>query len=122
MRREWLVWIALGVVSGVGMAMAAWLLTSPVEPPPIRIPFMDKVYHVVMFACLAGPGIVALPKRYQWFWLAHMAALGVGIEIVQARTNVGRSGDVLDFVADCVGIALAWGLGRMLRRRFETVA
>ena len=119
MRRDRMVWSGLGVLSGLGMAVAAYLLIAPNVGPPPAIPFQDKIFHVVMFGCLTGPGVLVLPRRYLWFWLAHMAALGAGIEIVQAQGDEGRSGDVLDFIADCVGIAAAVVVGRGLRGRFE---
>ena len=122
LRRGTVTWGVIGVISGLGMAMAAQLLIAPDVGPPPMFPFQDKVFHVVMFGCLTGPGVLVLPRRYLWFWLAHMVALGGGIEIVQARGGEGRSGDVLDFIADCVGIAAALGVGRWLRTRFELVA
>ena len=112
-------WAALGVVSGLGMALAAWLFIAPDAGPPPAIPFQDKIFHAVAFACLTGPAVLVLPRRYLWFWVAHMMALGGGIEIVQARGDEGRSGDVLDFAADVVGIGVALGMGRWLRARFE---
>ncbi len=112
-------WAGLGVVSGLGMALAAWLFIAPDVGPPPAIPFQDKIFHAVAFACLAGPGVLVLPRRYLWFWVAHMVALGGGIELVQARGDEGRSGDVLDFAADVVGILVALGVGRWLRARFE---
>lgn len=119
MRRERLMWGVLGVLSGLGMAVAAYLLIAPNVGPPPAIPFQDKIFHAVMFGCLTGPGVLVLPRKYLWFWVAHMIALGAGIEIVQARGDEGRSGDVLDFIADCMGIAAALGVGRWLRGRFE---
>jgi hypothetical protein len=112
-------WAGLGVVSGLGMALAAWLFIAPEVGPPPAIPFQDKIFHAVAFACLTGPGVLVLPRRYLWFWVAHMVALGGGIELVQARGDEGRSGDVLDFAADVVGILVALGVGRWLRARFE---
>lgn len=112
-------WAGLGVVSGLGMALAAWLFIAPDVGPPPAIPFQDKIFHAVAFACLTGPGVLVLPRRYLWFWVAHMVALGGGIELVQARGDEGRSGDVLDFAADVVGIFVALGVGRWLRARFE---
>jgi len=112
-------WTGLGVVSGLGMALAAWLFIAPDVGPPPAIPFQDKIFHVVAFACLTGPGVLVLPRRYLWFWVAHMVALGGGIELAQARGDEGRSGDVLDFAADVVGILVALGVGRWLRARFE---
>ena len=66
--------------------------------------------------------MLVLPKRYLWFWLAHMVVLGAGIEWAQARSDLGRSGDVVDFIADCVGIAVAYGVGRWVRGQFERSA
>ncbi len=112
-------WAGLGVVSGLGMALAAWLFIAPDVGPPPAIPFQDKIFHALAFVCLTGPGVLVLPRRYLWFWVAHMVALGGGIELVQARGDEGRSGDVLDFAADVVGILVALGVGRWLRARFE---
>lgn len=112
------VWAGLGIVSGLGMALAAWLLIAPDVGPPPAIPFQDKIFHAVAFACLTGPAVLVLPRQYLWFWLAHMIALGAGIELVQARMGEGRTGDPLDFAADVVGVLLALAVGRWLRRRF----
>ena len=109
-------WSILGVVSGLGLAIAAWLLIAPTPGPPPTIPFQDKIFHVLAFGCLTGPAVLVLPPRYHWFWLAHMAALGGGIELVQGRMGQGRTADPLDFVADLVGIGLAVLIGRSLRR------
>ena len=116
---ERLMWAGLGAVSGLGMALAAWLFIAPDVGPPPAIPFQDKIFHAVAFACLTGPGVLVLPRRYLGCWVAHMVALGGGIELVQARGDEGRSGDVLDFAADVVGIVAALGVGRWLRARFE---
>lgn len=119
MRRETLIGVVLGVISGLGMALAAFLLIAPDVGPPPLLPFQDKLFHAMAFACLTGPAVLVLPRQYLWFWLAHMVALGGGIEVAQSMGDEGRSGDVLDFVADCVGVAAALGVGRWLRRRFE---
>ena len=112
-------WAALGVMSGLGMALAAWLFIAPDVGPPPAIPFQDKIFHAAAFACLTGPAVLVLPPRYLWFWVAHMMALGGGIEIAQAQGDDGRSGDVLDFAADVLGIVVALEVGRWLRARFE---
>lgn len=114
--------VVLGAVSGFGMALAAWVFVAPVSDAPPGFPFQDKVYHALAFACLTLPGVLVLPRRYLWFWLAHMVVLGAGIEWVQSRSNVMRSADVVDFIADCVGIAVAYGVGRWVRGQFERSA
>ena len=120
-RRDTVIHVVLGVGSGTCMALAAFLLIAPdVGPPPV-FPFQDKVFHAIAFACLTGPAVLVLPRKYLWFWLAYMVALGVGIEIVQAMGDNGRSASVSDFLADLVGIAVALGVGRLIRARVETL-
>jgi hypothetical protein len=111
--------VIFGVCSGLCMALAAWLLIAPDVAPPSAVPFQDKVFHVVAFCALTGPAVLALPRRYMWFWAAHMLALGAGIEIVQTLGGEGRAGSVWDFLADVAGVAVALGLGRLIRSRFE---
>ena len=119
MGRETAIRVVLGAISGLGMALAAYLLIAPDVGPPPAIPFQDKIFHAVAFGCLTGPAVLVLPRQYLWFWLAHMVALGGGIEIVQSMGDEGRSGDVFDFLADCAGIAAAAGIGRWIRGRYE---
>ncbi len=121
-RTTWITWAVLGAISGFGMALASWLLLAPnVGPPPV-FPYQDKVFHIIAFGCLTGPAVLALPRHSLWFWLAHMIALGAGIEVVQAKMGEGRSGDPLDFLADCIGIVLAALIARLIRRNFEQPA
>jgi hypothetical protein len=117
--RETVLHLTLGIGSGLAMALAAYLLiASPVGPPPV-IPFQDKVFHAIVFAALTGPAVLVLPRKYLSFWVAHMIALGAGIEIVQPMADNGRSGSTWDFLADLAGIAFALGVGRAIRARVE---
>ncbi len=117
--REIVIFAVLGVGSGLAMALAAYLLIAPpVGPPPVS-PGQDKLFHAIVFAALTGPGVLVLPRKYLWFWVAHMIALGAGIEIVQPMADNGRSGSVWDFLADLAGIAVALGIGRVIRGRVE---
>jgi hypothetical protein len=99
------------------MALAAFLLITPDVGPPPAFPFQDKVFHAVAFACLTAPAVLVLPRKYLLFWLAHMIALGGGIEVVQSLGDNGRTGSVWDFLADLAGIAVALGIGRAIRSR-----
>ena len=115
--RETIIFAILGVGSGLAMALAAYLLIAPQVGPPPVIPFQDKLAHMVVFAALPSPAVLALPRKYLWFWVAHMGALGLGIEIVQPMAENGRTGSMWDFLVDLAGIALAVGIGRAIRAR-----
>ena len=111
--------LVLGACSGGAMALAAFLLIAPQVGPPPAFPFQDKVFHAICFAALTGPAVLVLPPKYLGFWLAHMVMLGAGIEVVQSMGDNGRAGSVWDFMADLLGIAIALGVGRMIRTRIE---
>ena len=76
-------------------------------------PGSDKVVHLLLFAALAATARwcfgALLPA------LVAVAAYAPVSELVQALLLPGRSGDPLDVVADLVGAALGWTLGRRLR-------
>ena len=72
------------------MAYAAFILIAPDVGPPPLFPYQDKVFHAVAFAALTAPAVLVLPVRYLVFWVAHMAALGSGIEVVQAMGGGAR--------------------------------
>ncbi|HEX5007994.1 MAG TPA: hypothetical protein VFV70_12825 [Hyphomonadaceae bacterium] len=117
--RETVIFAGLGIGSGLAMALAAYLLIAPQVGPPPVIPFQDKLFHAIVFAALTGPAVLVLPRKYLWFWVAHMLALGAGIEIVQPMADTGRTGSLWDFLADLAGIALALGFCRAIRSRVE---
>ena len=114
-RPERLAQLVIAFCSGGAMAYAAYVLTAPVIGPPPMFPYQDKVFHAACFAVLTGPGALVLPRRYLWFWIGHMAFLGIGIEVVQWKYIPTRTGSVEDFLADAVGIAAAYLVGRAIR-------
>ncbi len=65
----------------------------------------DKAQHALAFAVLMLLGFLAYPRE---FWKLGIALIlyGVAIEIIQSWTG-WRSGQVLDAVADTVGIVLS---------------
>lgn len=74
----------------------------------------DKVAHALTFAVLALAGRVAgwrpLPL------LAGLAAYAVVTEVLQHVLPIGRHGDVLDVVADLVGVLLGLALASVVAR------
>lgn len=74
----------------------------------------DKVAHAVTFAVMALAGRVAGwgPRTL----LAGLAAYAVATEVLQHVLPIGRHGDVLDVVADLVGVLLGLALASVVAR------
>jgi VanZ family protein len=93
-------WIALSMV------LLAAVLVASLQPdfgPPVPAGF-DKVEHLAAYVLLAlwFTGLVAR-GRY-WVVGAGLLALGLLIEVLQWRMNLGRSAEVLDMLANALGV------------------
>jgi VanZ family protein len=102
----------------IGWAMVAYITISCLEParyvPDLHL--WDKLEHALAFGGMAfWFGSLVRPRQYPLIALL-MLLFGGGIEIAQGAMGLGRDADIMDFVADCVGvlvalIALYLGLG-----------
>lgn len=94
----WWVLGALIVVQLVGLYSPG---TSGI-PAPTHV---DKVVHAAMF----GVPLYVLGRlsRRTWLWAAIFLVHAGLSEIIQYSLVPGRNGDILDFTADVVGIAIA---------------
>jgi hypothetical protein len=112
------------------VASLAWLLVASLGPAPgilNAFHLADKVFHALhsalttlLFLLAAtwrpgrGPGL--FPRSGPWIAIGAVA-LGAIIEVIQG--SIGRQADALDLLADAVGVAMAWGVWRHLRRRSD---
>ncbi len=90
----------------------------PNEQVPSSLVFWDKAQHTLGFVALAVLGLLAYPLAVPKV-LIGLLLFGAGIECAQALTG-WRQGDVLDWMADAVGIALGaggWGLAARIRQQ-----
>lgn len=107
-----------------------WLTLAPrplgdIEPP--LFPGADKLAHAIMFGGLELMLITDYSRRRDWRkpgagFLSTtsicVAILGGAIEIMQTNMGMGRSADILDFIADAAG-AVAAALIIYLYTRFH---
>jgi VanZ family protein len=96
----------------IGWAMVLYILVSCLEPPRYvpNLHLWDKAEHALAFFGLsAWFGGLTRRSRYPIIAVA-MLLMGGAIEIAQGTMGLGRDMDVLDFVADAVGIAMATAL------------
>ncbi|HEY3947888.1 VanZ family protein [Phenylobacterium sp.] len=67
----------------------------------------DKAEHATAWAVLTGAGLLLSTKR-RWAIGVFAFLFGAAIEIGQTIMPFGRDGEVLDLVADSVGIVAAY--------------
>jgi VanZ family protein len=86
------------------MVMTALFLVPQEFVSSAIFDWWDKAQHAVAFSVLMLIGFVAYPI-YFWRVVISLILYGVVIEIIQSWTD-WRQGDVLDTVADAVGVLL----------------
>ncbi|GEM_PF-1236643 len=105
--RKW-TWSAFAAV----FFMHLFLLYSPSSGAPAPFTGFDKLMHAVGFTALTTP-LLLLGFRPLATMLA-MSAYAAISEFIQAFAVPGRSGELGDWIADCLGILLAFGIWRAL--------
>ena len=104
----------------VAVVATAIVCLIPIAEPPLGdVPFMDKWTHMVMYASLTLVIWIQYMRSHQkvnWWRLTAGGILlpvawGGLMELAQAYLTTYRSGDWIDFVANCIGVAIATLLG-----------
>jgi VanZ family protein len=75
----------------------------------------DKVAHVAIFAVGTALALLGWPQHRTRVLLLMLLFAALS-EVWQAVLPTGREADVLDVVANAVGIGVGWGLGRLALR------
>lgn len=95
------------------MLVSVAVLFTPASGVPAGFPGSDKLVHLAVFAALALTGrVAALPRAAL---VAGLVGYAVGSEVLQHVLPLGRSADLLDVLADVLGIALGLVLARRIR-------
>lgn len=106
----------------IGWAMVLFIAVSCLAPARyvLEVHLWDKAEHALAFFGMSvWFGGLVRRSRYPLVTLA-MLLFGAGIEIAQGVMGLGRDADILDFVADAIGITVAMillylGLGAWTR-------
>ena len=111
-RKTLIYWRSLAIVCTIAYVC---LLREPhVTLPPVTD--MDKWAHGVMYLVLALVMLwdnkkVGIPASYSWVIVVLLAAIFGGfIEILQEYFFYPRTGDWMDWVADCIGTWVGVGI------------
>lgn len=111
------------------MAWSLVILIATLIPgktiPKVGFFQIDKVVHFFIFGVLMFLSCYALKKTYEYtgrplrytrIALIYSLALGVIIELIQQYVP-GRGPSVADVVANSIGVALGYGIFRLLQKR-----
>lgn len=90
-----------------------YLLLIELAPEAPKYSYEDKVQHVLAFGGVALVGMLAFPTRRCWLVMALVLYGGL-MECMQYLLTTTRHASVLDWLADAVGVALAYGLAYLL--------
>ena len=82
------------------------------------IPHMDKVLHLIVYACLAFGIALAWPKLSKMKVFLICAAFGGVMELAQGFTGIGRTVSLMDGLANSLGAALGVYIAALLMRKF----
>lgn len=110
------VWLSIGFI-GCAVLLYSCLMPSP--PNPEGLPWFDKLEHFLAFAILGTWFAGLLPRRYAGVLIA-LAAFALAIELMQGLVAY-RNGDILDFVADSLGILAGIGVAHLGAMRWVNV-
>lgn len=108
-------------------AAIVWLSLTwwfPEMPTIEAVPFYDKWGHFVMYGGWCSVIWWELhrhPCRRPWIWAIMLPAMTGGLlELAQTYLTTYRSGDWMDFLANCVGVLIGFLVSMPLRklRRF----
>lgn len=105
LRYRWL-WLSLGIAMVLVIAVVCLMPMS--QLPSVSV--SDKLEHLLAFGALAfWFGSIVVRRDLPWVGVAAVAFGGL-IEIAQSMMGLGRQAEILDLVADAVGVLLGLAL------------
>ncbi|MDP8566881.1 VanZ family protein [Methylophilus aquaticus] len=99
--------------------LLTYLLLIEMAPAPHASLYKDKLQHIVAFGGVAFWGVWAFANYQRWV-LVGLILFGGLMEVLQGLLTVTRQPSVFDWLADIVGILLAWWLAAILKRWWKT--
>lgn len=106
-------WLAGWFLLMAGVVVGSLLPSSALPAPSFT--GVDKVEHLTAYGVLAAYAVLLFaPVRAQALAALGLVLLGASLEGAQAALTVSRLADPGDLVANTLGVALGWALGRWL--------
>ncbi len=79
---------------------------------------LDKIIHFTIFGVLGFCFIAAFPRIKFLYYIYIILIYAFLTEILQDQMNLGRSGEVLDIVADSLGLLFGYAVFRFFKRNY----
>lgn len=85
--------------------------------PAWILPYMDKIVHFIMFFTLAFlvkslESQATISRKNYYVLVVACVVYGLLTEIIQHYLIVSRSGDIVDFISDVIGISVSLSIFR----------
>jgi len=104
-------WVTLGVAL---LVLVIYLCLEP-EDGGGASRINDKLAHFLAFFALAGWFAALVERRFYWLIALGMLSVGGLIEVAQGLMALGRTADLLDFVADAAGVSAGILINLLIR-------
>lgn len=112
-------WLLAGWLLLIAGVVAGSLLPSSALPAP-SFSGIDKVEHLGAYALLSAYAVLLFAPAYVHVLAAcGLVALGMSLEGAQAALTASRLADPADMVANALGVALGWWVGRVVAARWQ---
>ena len=95
-----------------------WLALRPSTSIDAGLPW-DKANHALAFLALTALTAIGWPQLGHLALIVFMVLAGCAIELIQSLPAIGRDADLLDVIADAVGVLLGLIVLAVTARRSE---
>lgn len=92
-----------------GLVITTLMCLMPSTSVPSAFQFWDKAQHSLGFAMLGVTGAFTFPNRLRGL-CTGLVLYGVATEIMQSTFTTTRNGDVMDCLADAIGVFVGLAL------------
>ena len=97
------------------LALTTFVMLIELKPHAAGWIYADKIQHAFIFMVLALIGLTAYwPKK--WVLLVGLILFGLAVEFLQSALTLTRQASSADWLADIVGLVIAFGLARFIKK------
>lgn len=101
------------LIFSICFVILTYLLLMEMPPANNVSPYKDKIEHIIAFGGVTFWGLMAFPARRMLIVLG-LTMFGAVMEVLQGLLTTTRQPSVYDWLADIVGIILAWTIVSLL--------